>query len=104
MANEQQEEELGSDLLTVAQVAARLKVHRTTVLRWIDKGLQAFPASQEQLGQLVAKRLLERIPPHQVYLVPATALATIDSLRHYPQNTRRPRRNKTTGACHPAGR
>lgn len=56
--------------LMVKEVAHMYHVHRTTVLRWIAKGLPAERATKEQLGQLIALGLLETTPTHDLYLIP----------------------------------
>jgi len=87
----------GTDLLLVSQVAHRERVNRSTVLRWIEKGLPTVEASREQLGYLIAMNLLKSIPQHKVYLIRVEDLQRISSIREYPKHTRRPRKGKTIG-------
>lgn len=97
MADLESLEVLGTDLLLVSQVARKERVHRTTVLRWIEKGLPAVEANREQLGQMIAIDLLKSVPQHKVYLIRAEDLGLIPHLREYPDNTTRPRKAKKVG-------
>jgi len=101
MANFEMSEIPGTDLLLVSQVADKERVNRSTVLRWIEKGLPTVEASHEQLGYLIAQNLLKSIPQHKVYLIRVTDLHLIPRFRAYPKHTRRPRKGKRLGGDTP---
>ena len=91
--------------LMVKDVAQTYGVHRSTVLRWIEKGLPAQFATPEQLGQLIALGLLETTPTHGIYLIPRVANLDeeVKKAKSYPKGSTRPKRGKKTGAGSPVG-
>jgi hypothetical protein len=87
-------------LLLTREVARREQVNVKTVERWItEKGLPALPATDAQLGALVAQGVAISRPPHGVvYLIREADLGRIPAMRAYPQKRKpRERRGTTSG-------
>ena len=95
MRSKKQEEVARLDnVLTVKEVAHRERVNRSTVLRWIEKGLPAQEATREQLGLLIAAARLDTTPTHGLYLIHKDDLPLIPAIRAYPTGIRRPRKGR----------
>lgn len=62
------------DLLLVVETAQQYKVSERTVERWIERGLPAFKATDEQLLHLLGKKRLRGSPPKGVWLIPRSSL------------------------------
>ena len=81
-----------SDLLVVAEVAQRYAVSERTVERWIEKGLPAMKATDEQLLHLLWSKRLRGLPPKGVWLIPRSSLSQIEDIRKkvgYPKGKSR---------------
>lgn len=69
------------DHLVVAEVAERYAVSERTVERWIEKGLSAAKATDEQLLHLLRTKRLRGLPPKGVWLIPQSGLSQIEDIR-----------------------
>ncbi len=81
------------DLLVVAEVAERYAVSERTVERWIEKGLPAAKATDEQLLHLLRAKRLQGLPPKGVWVIPRSSLGQVEDIRKkvgYPKG--KPRR------------
>jgi transposase len=69
------------DHLVVAEIAERYAVSERTVERWIEKGLPAAKATDEQLLYLLRTKRLRGLPPKGVWLIPRSGLSRIEDIR-----------------------
>ncbi len=70
-----------SEALTASEVAQQYQVSARTVERWIERGLEAQKATNEQLLQLLASNRLRGLPPKGVWLVARSGLGKIGDIR-----------------------
>ncbi|HYU71677.1 MAG TPA: hypothetical protein VEL31_03265 [Ktedonobacteraceae bacterium] len=80
------------DLLLVAEVARQYEVSERTVERWIERGLDAQKATDEQLLQLLRSKRLKGLPPKGVWLIPRSNLIQLETIRRsvgYPKGKKR---------------
>jgi hypothetical protein len=69
------------DLLLVFEIAQQYKVSERTVERWIERGLSASKATEEQLLHFLGDKRLKGLPPKGVWLIPRSSLRQIEQIR-----------------------
>src|SRR5712691_4102872 len=69
------------DLLLVTEIAKQYRVSERTVERWIERGLDATKATDEQLLQLLRSKRLKGLPPKGVWLIQRSDLGQIERVR-----------------------
>jgi transposase len=83
-----------SDLLVVAEVAEQYGVSQRTVERWIERGLDAQKATDEQILQLLERKRIRGLPPKGIWVIRRSDLKQIEQIRKpvgYPKGKPRPR-------------
>jgi hypothetical protein len=76
------------DLLLLSEVAEHYGVSVRTVERWVEQGVPAQKATEEQLLRLLAAKRLKGWPPKGVWLIHSEHLNQIEQIRRpvgYPK-------------------
>jgi hypothetical protein len=84
-----------NEVLTTAEVAQQYQVSERTVERWVERGLAAQKATEEQLWQLLREKRLKGLPPKGVWLIERSGLSHLASIRKpvgYPKGKARSKR------------
>lgn len=87
------------ELLLVTEVAEQYGVSVRTVERWVEQGLPAQKATEEQLLALLASQRLKGWPPKGVWVIPRESLRQLEAIRKpvgYPKGKARKKATPST--------
>jgi hypothetical protein len=87
------------ELLLVTEVAEQYGVSVRTVERWVELGLPAQKATEEQLLGLLASQRVKGWPPKGVWVIPRESLSRVEEIRKpvgYPRGKSRKRVTPST--------